>query len=889
MKNKFVTIFLIFTLNLSYFNITIADEFNFNTTELQISESGNIIKSVEGGMVTTRNNEIVITADNFKYNKLTTLLEAKGNVKLVDKIADVIIESNDVFYLKNKDEIYTKGKSKALNGTDIQIDADQFFRYNRLTTLLEAKGNVKLDDRTEDITIYTNEIFYLMNEENISTLGKTNIDIQEKYNFEGYDLTLLKNEMILSSNEKATINDINSNVYKLDQFQYSINEEVLKGKKVFYRRNEEENKEDEYYFETGFFNLKKNEFLGTETNMIFHKTLYDNEENDPRLKAATSYGDEYNTYSNKAVFTSCKKTDKCPPWKMRAKKMRHDKIKKQIIYKNAWLELYDFPVAYFPKFFHPDPSVKRQSGILSPEIGDHDTLGDSIYLPYFFVISDEKDITFKPRLFDNRKVFQTEYRQETKNSLTIVDSSITKGHASMRGGKRATRSHLFTKTNINLDYKEFISSTLEVKYEKTSNDTYLKLFDFIKSPLWEDSRDTLESKIELDLEHENYDFGSSFKMLESLGGSNSDRYTYILPSYNFSKNFILANIDGGFNFSSSGNNTINNTNISTTSFTNDLNYETFDYFSNIGIKTNFEIDVKNINAMSDNSVKYKNTPQSELISAYFMKSSFPLEKKNEDKITKLIPRLSFRLSPHDMKNHSGSGRAIGIGNVFSNNRLSLGDSFETGESLTLGIDFKKEKVNQVSQINKKEKIFEIEEYFDFKLATVFRLNKEKDIPTKSTINEKGSNIFGLVGYKPIKDVSLNYNFSLTNDFNIIEHQTIDASYITENFSTKFSFTEAAGILGDANVVSNETKLVDFKDYHNLSFSTRRNRKINLTEYYDIVYEYKNDCLIAGVKYRKDYYYDNDIIPKEELFFSVTIIPFYTFSPDKMILNKTRVD
>jgi LPS-assembly protein len=250
-----------------------------------------------------------------------------------------------------------------------------------------------------------------------------------------------------------------------------------------------------------------------------------------------------------------------------------------------------------------------------------------------------------------------------------------------------------------------------------------------------------------------------------------------------------------------------------------------------------------------------------------------------------------------MKNNSGSGRKIDINNVFNNNRLSLGDSFEAGESLTLGIDFKKEKVSQMPQLNEidgspdleKEKIFEIEEYFDFKLATVFRFNREKNIPTNSTINEKSSNIFGLVGYKPSKNISLNYNFSLTNDFNTIESQTIGASYITENFSTEFSFIEEAGILGDANVLSNETKLVDFKDYHNLSFSTRRNRKINLTEYYDLIYEYKNDCLIAGIKYRKDYYNDKDIIPKEELFFSITIIPFYTFSPDKMILNKDRID
>jgi LPS-assembly protein len=54
-----------------------------------------------------------------------------------------------------------------------------------------------------------------------------------------------------------------------------------------------------------------------------------------------------------------------------------------------------------------------------------------------------------------------------------------------------------------------------------------------------------------------------------------------------------------------------------------------------------------------------------------------------------------------------------------------------------------------------------------------------------------------------------------------------------------------------------------------------------------VYEFKNDCLKAEIKYRKDYYQDVDIVPLEELFFSVTIIPFYTFVPEKMTLKKNR--
>ena len=76
----------------------------------------------------------------------------------------------------------------------------------------------------------------------------------------------------------------------------------------------------------------------------------------------------------------------------------------------------------------------------------------------------------------------------------------------------------------------------------------------------------------------------------------------------------------------------------------------------------------------------------------------------------------------------------------------------------------------------------------------------------------------------------------------------------------------------------------FNEENNISFGTRRNRKLNLTEYYNLLYEYKNDCLTAGVQYRKNYYNDDDIKPVEELFFTITIVPLTTFSPDKMALN-----
>ena len=66
----------------------------------------------------------------------------------------------------------------------------------------------------------------------------------------------------------------------------------------------------------------------------------------------------------------------------------------------------------------------------------------------------------------------------------------------------------------------------------------------------------------------------------------------------------------------------------------------------------------------------------------------------------------------------------------------------------------------------------------------------------------------------------------------------------------------------------------------LSFSTRENKTINLTEYYNLAYQYKNDCLSASIEYDKEFYADRDIRPNESIFFKLTIIPFgQTSSPN----------
>ena len=810
MKNKFIKIFFLYILCLSYIEYAYAKEFNFEVSELEILDNGNIFKGNKRGKITT-DNQIEIISNSFEYSK----------------------------------------------------------KINRL----EVTGAVQIKDFKNDIKINGEKIFYFKNNEKIKTIGKTTINISEKYTIEGNDLILLKDKMILSTDNEAVIRDNFDNTYKVGKFEYYINQELLKAVKITFTTGGDKNNSDEFYFESAFVNLKENKFLAKDISAKFHKTLFNNNKNDPRVTAHSGYGDKSSTYFEKGVFTSCKKTDKCPPWKIQSRKIKHDKIKKQIIYKDAWLKIYDVPFIYFPKFFHPDPSVKRQSGFLTPKLGSSNNLGKSIYTPYFYTISKNKDITIKPRLFSQNKfVLQNEYRQKTKNSYTIADFSFTNGINSNFNNKKNTKSHFFTNTKMDLNFERFTASLLEVNYEKTSNDNYLKLFN-LESPLLLQNNDVLESKIQLDLEHPDYSLTTSFEMYETLDGHNSDRYEYVLPSYDFSKNFKMKSFTGNFNINSYGNNILNSTNVVTSEIFNNFNYNTNDTFFDNGIKSNQIISFKNVNTMGKNNLLYRSHPQYEIMTAYTYNASYPLRKNTTKSLNTVEPKLSFRFSPNKMKDNNHLERRMDVNNIYTNNRLSMDNSLEPGESITLGFNLKKEKISV------KNEITSIEKYIEFKLATVFRANEENDLPKSSTLSKKKSNIFGQFKYDPTGNITLNYNFSLKEDLNEFEYNSLNTKIDFNKFTTQFTYLEERGAVGQTNIIESHIGY-NFNEENSLSFKTRENRKLNLTEYYNLLYEYKNDCLIAGLQYNKNYYNDVDIKPVEELFFTITIVPLTTFSPNK---------
>ena len=202
MKNKFYSYFFIFFLNLFFCTVSYAlDQFNFNVTEIEISKNGNIVKGLKRGTINT-NDGLELDADNFTYDKISNILEAEGNVKIIDNNRNIKIFAEKIIYNKNEEIIVTNKNSKAIYDNSKLLYADKF-RFNNKKNILNAKGNVKAEDVKKKYIIYTDELTYFKNEEKITTSGFTNGKINSKYEFKSKNIVFFPKINNLSSNYKA--------------------------------------------------------------------------------------------------------------------------------------------------------------------------------------------------------------------------------------------------------------------------------------------------------------------------------------------------------------------------------------------------------------------------------------------------------------------------------------------------------------------------------------------------------------------------------------------------------------------------------------------------------------------------------------------------------------
>jgi len=736
-----------------------------------------------------------------------------------------------------------------------EIEADKF-EYNKTNLHLKLLGNVKIVDTLKNTIMNGNKIDYFEKQNKFFAEDKVRIKIKDKYTIDSSDLTYLKDEEYFFSEKKSTFRDTIGNKFELDKLHYFKLLNKIRGSKIKFT----DVQLNKYYIDDSIVDLEKNQIVGKDIAIDFANATFGNDKNEPRLKGNKIYSNQDITIISKGIFTTCKKTDKCPPWTMQASEVTHDKAKKRISYKNAWLKIYDNPVLYFPKFFHPDPTVKRQSGFLIPRISSANTLGSAIEIPYFNALAEDKDFTFKPRLYSDKSlILQTEYRAEKEKSSHIFDFSFFNHGSENIFNSKKRKSHFFSNSILNLENEKFDNTKIELNIETTSNDTYLKTYK-VKSPLIENET-LLNSYVNINMDNQDTYIKASVESYVDLAQDKRERYEYIYPNVEFIKDIKLdPSYNGILTFDSNSYHKKYSVNSHDSTNINNFEYQSFDYFLNNGLKNNFNLLVKNVNSDGHNSNVNKNKVSNKLLGSIVFTSSYPLKKMGNSYTSFLEPIASVRYSPTETKNISSYDRRIDMNNIFSVDRISDNNTIEGGESITFGNTYKLTDKNN------------IQEYLSLGLASNFRLDDNNDLPIKSTIGKKNSDIVGNAKISPNKYFNIDYNFSLDSSLNRSNYDSIKSTISLNNFVTSFEYIQEQGDIGTKNFIQNNTSY-NFDEENSLSFSTRKNKETDLTEFYNLIYQYKNDCLIAGVEYNKEYYTDNDLKPTEQLLFTITIVPF----------------
>ena len=182
----------------------------------------------------------------------------------------------------------------------------------------------------------------------------------------------------------------------------------------------------------------------------------------------------------RGVYSSCKVCNKpgqrTPIWQVKADRIVWNQVKHEIIYHDATFEMFGIPVAYTPYLSQPDPSVKRHSGLLRPELGSSSLLGSLVRLPVYLALSDSQDMTLLPTFTTKGgELVEGEYRQRWDNGGMWLQPSVAYNpHGGLTGHEHQWYSSLFGSGRIPLWSSNW---TFGFDAQLTSNDTFLKRYD----------------------------------------------------------------------------------------------------------------------------------------------------------------------------------------------------------------------------------------------------------------------------------------------------------------------------------------------------------------------------------------------------------------------------
>ena len=156
-----------------------------------------------------------------------------------------------------------------------------------------------------------------------------------------------------------------------------------------------------------------------------------------------------------------------------------------------------------------------------------------------------------------------------------------------------------------------------------------------------------------------------------------------------------------------------------------------------------------------------------------------------------------------------------------------------------------------------------------------------DMPSSTSLDQRFSDLVGESRFRFNDSTKFKYDFSIDQSYKDINYSEIGADInLNDNTIFNISYLEEKNHIGKQEYIKSDINF-EIGESNSLAFSTKRNLLTNSAEFYNLSYEYINDCLRAGLVFRREFYTDRDIEPENSLMFKISIIPFANINSPKV--------
>ena len=578
---------------------------------------------------------------------------------------------------------------------------------------------------------------------------------------------------------------------------------------------------------------------------------------------------------SKGVYSPCdvckEDPEKPPLWQVKAERIIHDQSEKTVEYHNARLEMFGLPVAYTPYLTHPDPSVKRKSGFLAPSFGSSsNTVGTFVRTPYFWALSDDKDLTLDPIITtDTTPVMGAEYRQafdsgelELSGSIVVADREAGEDDATYTKEDRV-RGHLFGKGRFDLDETWRWGFDLERAFDRT----YLDKFNFYDTP-----GNSLTSRAFVEgFRQRNYMSANAYKF-QDLRSSTNAPTPVILPLMEYNGLGEADRYGGRWEALAGFRGLAEDEESDSVRVSLDVGYS-LPIASDMGHVTTLtaklrsdlymvdhENDTNSLGQTEEDGLTGRITPQ---LSAEWRYPFYrPLSELSHQMIE---PVAGVFISPNggnssNINNDDSTVIEEDDTNLFSMDRIAGRDRVETGTRIAYGA-----KVGHHFNNN---------DHVEFFLGQSYRVTDSHSLEAETGIQGGQSDYFGWIDIAPSQYLRMNYRFALNEDDLNTARNEISLSAGTSALGLNITYTD----IEQATPSSSEIKEIhlaaraEFDDHWSGRIFGRRDLQDNSdagTINSGFSFQYEDECFIFDSSFTRSFVHQTDVNATDTIFFRLT--------------------